>query len=143
MNLKGIVSVTGKPGLYKVIGQNKSGFILETLDEARNKLLINPNTRIAALTEITIFGLEDDIRLRDIFEKMGARAKELPVPEPKADNKALKDYFEKISPDHDKDRVYVSDIKKIVSWYGILSSLPLWEEKEEAPEAEQDEDGTE
>ncbi len=47
MNLKGIVSVTGKPGLYKVVGQNKSGFILETLDEAKNKLLINPNTRTA------------------------------------------------------------------------------------------------
>src|SRR3546814_156110 len=104
MNLKGIVSVTGKPGLYKVIGQNKSGFILETLEEAGNKLLINPNTRIAALKEITIFGLDDDIRLTDIFETMKLQAGELPVPDPKAENKALKEYFEKISPDHDKDR---------------------------------------
>lgn len=140
MNLTGIVSVTGKPGLYKVIGQNKSGFILETLDEAKNKLLINPNTRIAALKEITIFGLEDDIRLEDIFTAMKAQAAELPVPAPKSDNSTLREYFEKISPDHDSERVYVSDIKKIVSWYGILSELPLFEEEEqEAPGEDADE----
>lgn len=131
MNLTGIVSVTGKPGLYKVIGQNKSGFILETLDAAKNKLLINPNTRIAALKEITIFGDNDDIRLQDVLEKMKEQVETLPVPGPKADNKTLKEYFEKIAPDHDRDRVYVSDIKKIVSWYAILSGLPLFEEEEE------------
>lgn len=131
MNLTGIVSVTGKPGLYKVIGQNKSGFILETLDEAKNKLLINPNTRIAALKEITIFGDDDDIRLQDVLEKMKEQVETLPVPGAKADNKTLREYFEKIAPDHDRDRVYVSDIKKIVSWYAILSGLPLFEEAEE------------
>lgn len=134
MNLKGIVSVTGKPGLYKVVGQNKSGFILETLDEAKNKLLINPNTRIAALKEITIFGLDDDIRLLDVFETMKTKAEEIPMPAPKVDNKTLREYFEKISPDHDPERVYASDIKKIVSWYGILSELPLFEEKDEEEE---------
>lgn len=130
MNLTGIVSVTGKPGLYKVIGQNKSGFVLETLDGSGNKLLINPNTRIAALKEITIFGLDDDIRLEDVLEAMKTQAGTLPVPDPKAGNKVLREYFEKISPDHDADRVYASDIKKIVSWYGILSGLPLFDEQD-------------
>src|SRR3546814_3293379 len=107
MNLTGIVSVTGKPGLYKVIGQNKSGFILETLDDARNTLLINPNTRIAALKEITIFGQDDDIRLQDVLATMKQQDGTLAVPNPRADSKVLKDYFGKIAPEHDQDRVYV------------------------------------
>src|SRR3546814_4315340 len=135
MNLTGIVSVTGKPGLYKVIGQNKSGFILETLDDARNKLLINPNTRIAALKEITIFGQDDDIRLQDVLETMKQQDGTLAVPNPRADSKVLKDYFAKIAPEHDQDRVYVSDIKKIVSWYGILSPMHLFDEADEDEKA--------
>lgn len=139
MNLKGIVSVTGKPGLYKVVGQNKSGFILETLDEAKNKLLINPNTRIAALKEITLFGQGEDIRLVDVFETMKTKAGETPVPAPKADNNTLREYFNTIVPEHDPERVYASDIKKVVSWYGILSGLPLFEEEDEDDRQEQEE----
>lgn len=138
MNLQGIVSVTGKPGLYKVIGQNKSGFILETLDEAKNKLLINPNTRIAALKEITVFGEGEDIQLKAIFSAMKEKETAKPIPDPKADGKVLKEYFEEITPEYDKDRVYVSDIKKILSWYGILSGLPLFNEEDEEEKGQEE-----
>src|SRR3546814_3062433 len=100
MNLTGIVSVTGKPGLYKVIGQNKSGFILETLDDARNKLLINPNTRIAALKEITIIGQYDDILLQDVLETMQQQDGTLAGRNPRADSKVLKDSFVTVAPEH-------------------------------------------
>src|SRR3546814_800620 len=115
MNLTGIVSVTGKPGLYKVIGQNKTGFILETLDDARNKLLINPNTRIAALKEITIFGQDDDIRLQDVLETMKQQEGTLAVPNPRADSKVLKDYFGKIAPEHDqRSEEHTSELQSLM-----------------------------
>ena len=71
MNLRGLVSVSGKPGLYKLIGQNKSGFILESLDELKNKIVVNISTaKMASLEDITVFGENADIKLSDIFLKM-------------------------------------------------------------------------
>lgn len=143
MNLKGIVSVTGKPGLYKVVGQNKSGFILETLDEQRSKLLINPNARIAALNDITVFGEDGDLQLKAIFGEMKAQESTLPLPGPKPEGNALKEYFEKVAPGYDSDRVYTSDMKKIVGWYRLLSALPLFEEPDESGDSgEAEEPGT-
>lgn len=132
MNLRGIVAVSGKPGLYKVIGQNKAGFVLESLDEAKNKTVINGNAKVAALQEITVYGQSDDLQLKGILAKMGENLSS--VPDPKADNKVLKDYFKAVAPDHDDERVYVSDIKKIVSWVKLLSVLPIWNEAD--PDAE-------
>ena len=71
MNLRGLVSVSGKPGLFKLIGQNKSGFILETLDELKNKIVVNMSTaKMASLEDITVFGESGDLKLSDIFEKI-------------------------------------------------------------------------
>jgi hypothetical protein len=75
MNLRAIVSVSGKPGLFKLIGQNKSGFVLESLDDQKVKTVVNmSNTKMATLEDITIFGEEDDIRLPDILEAMKSEA---------------------------------------------------------------------
>lgn len=131
MNLKGIVSLSGKPGLFKALAQNRSGFVLESLDAAKNKVVTNPTSRLATLDDITVFGQDDDITLISILEKMKELAASTPVPDPKADGKVLRDYFTTIVPNHDAERVYSSDIKKIIVWYGILSALPLWDE--EAP----------
>src|SRR2546428_6722724 len=99
MNLKGIVSVAGKPGLYKVIGQNKAGFVLESMDAAKSKVVINGNARVAALREITVYGENEDLQLIGIFESMNAIAKE--IPDVKADNNVLKAFFAKVAPEHD------------------------------------------
>ena len=140
MNLRGICSVSGKPGLYKALGQNKAGFILESLDGTKTKIMTNATSKLATLEDITVYGESDDLQLTGIFQKMKDDAAKTAVPDAKADNKALKAYFATIAPDHDSERVYVSDIKKIVSWYHLLSKLPLWEEEppaqEELPEAE-------
>jgi hypothetical protein len=131
MNLRGLVSVSGKPGLYKLIGQNKSGFILETLDELKNKIVVNISTaKMASLEDITVFGESGDLKLSDIFAQMQSVKN---IPDPKvADGKALRDFFTEVSPDHDQERVYSSDIKKIINWYNTISVLPLF--TEEAPE---------
>lgn len=131
MNLRALVSVSGKPGLFKLIGQNKGGFIIETLDNAKIKSIVNLNsTKMATLEDITIYGEEEEIRLIDILENIKAQDGE--TPEAKADGETLRNFFREVAPGHDEDRVYTSDIKKIITWYHILKELPLFDE--EAPE---------
>jgi hypothetical protein len=135
MNLQGIVAVSGKPGLWKALTQNKTGFILESLDAQKTKLVANLSTaKLAALDEITIFGYDDDIKLTEVFEKMKTAKN---IPDAKADSKALRAFFLEIAPDHDEDKVYASDMKKIITWFGILKDMPLFNEeiKAEEPDA--------
>lgn len=132
MNLRALVSVTGKPGLFKLIGQNKGGFILESLDAAKIKSVVNlNNTKMATLEDITIYGEEEDIRLLDIFETIKSNGGN--TPDLKADGQTLRDFFREVAPSHDEARVYTSDIKKIVSWYNIIKEFPLFEEEAPAP----------
>lgn len=131
MNLYGIVAVSGKPGLWKALAQNKTGFVLESLDAQKTKLVANLSTaKLAALEEITVFGLDDDIKLKDIFERM----KTSTPPDAKADGKKLREYFREVAPDHDEEKVYASDMKKIVSWFNILKDLPQFNEAEPTAE---------
>lgn len=135
MNLRGLVSVSGKPGLFKLIGQNKSGFILETLDEQKNKIVVNISTaKMASLEDITVFGDNEDLKLSDIFAKMkDSKA----IPDAKsADGKALRSFFTEVAPDHDLERVYASDIKKIITWFNTIKDLPLFSEAAPEPIAE-------
>ena len=143
MNLHGIVAVSGKPGLWKALAQNKTGFILESLDGNKTKLVVNLATaKLAALEEITIFGTEDDLKLVDVFENI---KKQSSVPDAKADGKALRSFFREVAPDHDEEKDYASDMKKIVTWYNLLKDMPEFNEAEpvaEAP-AQADEAGAE
>jgi len=126
MNLRGLVSVSGKPGLYKIIGQNKSGFVLESLDAQKIKLVVNLATaKLASLEDITVFGEDDDLKLVDIFAKMKESAS---VPDPKADGKALRSFFNEVAPGHDEEKVYASDMKKIITWFNIIKELPSFNE---------------
>jgi hypothetical protein len=126
MNLRGIVSVSGKSGLWKALAQNKTGFILESLDAQKTKLVANLSTaKIAALDEITIFGDDEDIRLIDVLERIKSVKT---IPDAKADGKQLRNFFREIAPGHDEEKVYASDMKKIVSWYHIIKDLPLFSE---------------
>ena len=132
MNLRALVSVTGKPGLFKLIGQNKGGFILETLDKAKIKSVVNLNTtKMATLEDITIYGEEEEIRLLDVFETIKANGGN--TPETKASSDELRNFFREVAPGHDESRVYTSDIKKIISWYNIIKEFPLFEEEAPAP----------
>src|ERR1700744_5703287 len=131
MNLQGIVAVSGKPGLWRALSQNKTGFILESMDAQKTKLVTNLSTaKLAALDEITIFGFDDDIRLTEVFENM---KKTDAVPDAKADGKVLRAYFKTVAPDHDEEKVYASDMKKVINWYNILKDMPQFNEA--TPEA--------
>jgi len=130
MNLHGIVSVSGKPGLWRAMAQNKTGFILESLDEQKLKLVVNLSTaKLAALDEITVFGEDEDLRLTDILARMKTLEN---IPDAKkADGKALREFFREVAPDHDEEKVYASDIKKIISWFSILKTRPEFEAEPE------------
>src|SRR5690606_26062463 len=95
MNAQALVSVTGKPGLFKLVGQNKSGFVLETLDEQKIKSVVNlATTKMATLEDITIYGDDEDLKLSDILERMKAKGD---VPDSKSDGKTLREFFQERS----------------------------------------------
>ncbi|HEY8930852.1 MAG TPA: DUF5606 domain-containing protein [Mucilaginibacter sp.] len=130
MNLQGIVAVSGKPGLWKALAQNKTGYILESLDAQKTKLVANLSTaKLAALHEITIFGEDDDIKLTDVFERIKNASS---VPDAKADGKVLRTFFREVAPDHDEEKVYASDMKKIISWFQLLKDQPFFNEPDPA-----------
>jgi hypothetical protein len=131
MNLQGIVAVSGKPGLWKALAQNKTGYILESLDAIKTKLIANISTsKLASLHEITIFGLDEDIKLTDVFEKMKTAGT---IPDAK-DGKKLREYFRVVAPDHDEEKVYASDMKKVVTWYELLKDTEFFKEEEKPAE---------
>ncbi|MFC3199775.1 DUF5606 domain-containing protein [Parapedobacter deserti] len=131
MNLKALVSVTGKPGLFKLIGQNKSGFILESLDGQKTKSVVNlATTKLATLEDITVYGNAEELKLVDILERIKERGE---LPDVKSDGRTLREFFRDVAPDHDEDRVYSSDIKKIINWYNIIKELPLFHESPAEP----------
>lgn len=134
MNLSAIVSVSGKPGLWKALVQNKTGFVLESLDAQKTKLIANLSTaKLAALDEITIFGDDEDIKLTEVFERIKTSAS---IPDVKAEGAKLRSFFREVAPGHDEEKVYASDMKKIINWFNILKELPLFtEEAPKAPEA--------
>lgn len=135
MNLRGIVAVSGRPGLFKLIGQNKTGYVLEGLDAQKLKIVANvSNTKLASLEDITIYGEDDDLKLNEVLASIAAT--KTAIPDAKADGSVLRKFFLEVAPNHDQERVYTSDMKKILSWYHILKDLPLFTEVVEEEKAE-------
>ncbi len=140
MELKDIASVSGKGGLFKIIKPGKTGVILESLDDAKTKLVVGGNQRMSLLSEISIYtttkeGTESlETVLIAIKNKYG---NELGVT-PESDAAPLRAFLKSVLPTFDEDRVYVSDMKKLVKWYGLLTKLapevftPSAEAKKEA-----------
>lgn len=135
MNLRGIVAVSGRPGLYKLVGQNKGGYVLESLDAQKVKIVANiTTTKLASLEDITIYGEDEDLKLVDVLANIVAANGT--VPDAKSDAKALKSFFEEVAPNHDQEKVYSSDMKKIITWYHLLKDLPLFTEIAEVAEGD-------
>jgi hypothetical protein len=126
MNLRGIVAVSGRPGLFKLVGQNKAGYVLEGLDAQKVKIVTSiSSTKLASLEDITIYGEDEDLKLVDVLANLATKSD---VPDAKADPSVLKALFLEVAPAHDQEKVYTSDMKKIVTWYHLLKDLPLFSE---------------
>lgn len=120
MSLKTILSISGKPGLYKIITQTRSGFIAESLlDQKRLSVGIQQN--VSLLSEIAIYTLSEEVPLAEVFKLIKEKENGGPTAVGHKESKdKLEEYFFDILPEYDEDRVYVSDIKKIMQWYNLL-----------------------
>jgi len=128
-----ILAISGKPGLYKLISRGKNNLIVESLDAAHHRMPAFSTDRITSLADIAMFTETDDIPLMDVLENLKAieEGKKASVDPKKASSKELQDYFTKILPEWDRERVHVSDIKKLISWYNILIEAGITDFKEE------------
>ena len=133
MGLKGIIAVSGMPGLYKVLAQNKSGFIVESLADKKRQP-VSATQRISMLDDITVYMQEDDITLKDVFLKMMSFAEKGTLPDPKGDEKKLRSVFGEIVPGFDSERVYTSDIRKMFAWYHLVKDMVALPDEGEANE---------
>ncbi len=120
MKLQGILSIAGKPGLYKIIGQTKSGVLVERLGESK-RFPVPGSTRMSALEDIAIFTYEEEIPLKNVMETIFKMEEGKECISHKESSDKLKSYFETVLPDYDQDRVYISDLKKVFSWYNLLN----------------------
>lgn len=138
MELKDIVAIAGKGGLFKTVSQTKKGIVVESLTDG-NRQPAFVHDRISSLAEISLFTTGEDRPLRQVLQAIREKENGGPAIDAKSDNKALKAYFLEAIPDYDTERVYVSDIKKIISWYNLLQKnelLSLVDEPKPAPEGE-------
>ena len=124
MNLKDIMAISGKPGLYKFVSQGKNGIIVESLTDGKRMPAFGSD-KVSALEDISIYTEEGEEKLSIIFDKIFEKENGGQSISSKVDPKALIQYFEDILPDYDKVRVYLSDIKKLFSWYNILQEKEL------------------
>jgi hypothetical protein len=121
MDLSKILAISGKPGLYKMLSQTKSGFVVESLTDQK-RFPVYAHERVSSLEEISIFTtIEEDLPLKEVFKKMKEKLGDQPGPDASGDIQALKTFFKEAIPEYDPERVYVSDMKKAVSWYNLLN----------------------
>lgn len=132
MDLTGIISISGKPGLYKVIAQGKNNIIVESLAD-KKRIPAYATDRISALDDISIYTYEGDEPLKDVFTSILKKEGGKEAPSHKEDLNTLQGYLQEILPDYDEERVYPSDIKKIFQWYNLLLSYGVLKLEEEKP----------
>jgi len=144
MDLTGIVSISGKPGLFKMVGQMKNGIIVESLDDGK-RFPAHASHKVSALEDISIYGVEEDIPLSEIYDKLYELEGGQPSLESGASSDDMRTKLREVFADFDEDRVYVSDLKKLFKWYNLLLEKglltpavePVAEEEPAAAEEEQ------
>lgn len=120
MDISGIISISGMSGLFKVVAQSKNGIIVESLTNNK-RMPVYASQKVSALEDISIYSTGDDVPLKEVFQKIKEKHQSSQVIlNSKADNKEIKTLFKEAFPEYDESRVFVSDMKKVFSWYNIL-----------------------
>ncbi|NMM48622.1 DUF5606 family protein [Marinigracilibium pacificum] len=122
MGYENIAAVAGKGGLFNIVKPTRAGVILETIDDSKKKLVVGGNARVSVLSDISIYTLdaEGSVPVADIFKKINEEFDNDPGVNSTSDDDELHAFLKHLVPDYDEERVYASDIKKLVSWYNIL-----------------------
>jgi len=143
MSVDKILAISGKPGLYELKLQTRTGFVAESLIDGK-KITVGMRSNVSLLSEISVYTYDGEIRLSEVFRKIAEKEDNGPALSHKEDNAKLETYFREALPDFDEDRVYASDIKKILNWYNMLQAKGLVSKEapqatatEEAPAAEE------
>jgi hypothetical protein len=137
MDLSKIVSISGRPGLFKIIGQPKNAVIVESLADQKRFPAFG-SEKMSSLEEISVFTTGEDLPLKEVFRKLYEKLEAKEAINPRSPDKELEKFFSGIIPDYDPERVYISDLRKILNWYNLLLAHQLLEfpaeEKEEKPD---------
>lgn len=137
--LKEILSVTGKPGLFKLVSQAKNMLIVESLVDGK-RIPAYSRDKVVSLGDIAMFTETEEVPLADVLEKLKTKENGQPASvDPKSDNDTLRKFMSEVLPDYDRDRVYPSDIRKLISWYNLLinNNITDFVSKEEEAVAEE------
>lgn len=130
MTLSKILSISGKPGLYVLRTQTRSGFVAESLLDGK-KISVGIRHNVSMLSEIAIYTYTEEVPLREVFQKIKEKENGGKAINHKESAAKLEAYFKEVLPDYDEDRVYKSDIKKVIQWYNLLTENGITDFSEE------------
>ena len=146
MSLQKILAISGKPGLYELKVQTRTGFVAESLLDGK-KITVGLRANVSLLSEIAVYTYSEEVRLAEVLKAIAEKENEGPAMSHKEDDAKLKAYFREVLPEFDEDRVYTSDIKKVLNWYNLLQpkglvTVEALTEKESEAETENKEEAT-
>lgn len=142
MELKDLMSISGYPGLYRFISQGRNSIIVESIQD-KKRMSAYQTSRISNLEEISVFTDSGEISLSDLLRKIYSYTGGKEVVSHKSSGEQLKMLFEEVLPDYDRERVYTSDMKKIISWYNILVRFDLLHPSDESEDKDKVDAGSE
>ncbi len=137
MDLTKIVAISGYPEVFKVVKEARKGIIVESLLTGK-RMQAFLDHKISALEDIAIFTEDGDIPLKEVFKRIYEKENGGKAPEPKDLKDGVKDYFAQVVPEYDRDRVYLSDMKKVLRWYNLLHDKGLLDFSEQKEEKQQE-----
>lgn len=136
MNISGILAITGKPGLYKIVSQTKNGLLVESLDDGK-RFPVFSSDKVSTLEDISLYTSGEDMPLKEVLEKIYEKTAGKEAISPKSSPEELSTFLTSVVP-YDKDRVYASDIKKLIQWFNTLLAKGLL-----SPDAESENENAE
>jgi hypothetical protein len=129
MSIEKILAISGKPGLYELKIQTRTGFVAESLIDGK-RITVGLRSNVSLLSEISVYTYDGEVRLAEVLRAIAEKEDNGPALSHKEDNAKLEAYFREALPNFDEDRVYASDIKKILNWYNMLQAKGLVSKEE-------------
>lgn len=135
--LKSILTIAGKPGLYKLLASGRNMLIVETIDATKKRIPVHATDKVVSLGDIAMFTDDEEVPLWQVLESVKAKAEGKAVAlDPKtATNEELAEFFGEVLPNYDRDRVYMTHVRKLIQWYNMLIANGITEFKPEEEEA--------
>ncbi len=130
-----VMTITGKPGLYRLLSSGRNMFVVEVIDATKKRMPVHSSDKVVMLDDIAIYTDTEEVPLREVFQKIYEKENAvLPFDLKMSTPEELVAYFEEVMPDYDRERVYLTHIKKMYSWYNILVANGIVDFKEETQE---------